>query len=441
MKSWAWTIWTLITLSVLGFYAWKIWLDEDKSQLLIGAATHGHFQIELACGACHTDAFGGADVIQEACVSCHGAELDMANDSHPQKKFTDPRNADLLGIVDARYCVSCHTEHQRENTHAMGVTLPDDYCFHCHQETVQERPSHHDLAFDSCASAGCHNYHDNRALYERFLIDNAGGNWLLEHGALAKVSATDVMAQTMMAKLSSLPKPLKDLSEHYVGSAHSQNNIHLQAGIPCTTCHGAEDADAPGWMTQPGYTSCQQCHDLEVEGYLQGRHGMRLAQNLPAMSPKSSTLKFKTESADLEQGCSSCHSGHEFDTAKAAVQACLGCHDDEHSQAFIASPHGMLNQQVQSGALDEAQNVTCATCHMPRVEHPFEGAKLIRVDHNQNHNLRPNEKMIRPVCMSCHSLEFSIDALADPALIRRNFTGKPSAHIPSIDWALQRDEK
>jgi len=40
--------------------------------------------------------------------------------------------------------------------------------------------------------------------------------------------------------------------------------------------------------------------------------------------------------------------------------------------------------------------------------------------------------------MQCHSLEFSIDALADPELIRRNFNGQPTKHIPSIDWALQR---
>jgi hypothetical protein len=49
--------------------------------------------------------------------------------------------------------------------------------------------------------------------------------------------------------------------------------------------------------------------------------------------------------------------------------------------------------------------------------------------------------MIRPVCLQCHSLDFSIDALADKALIENNFSGKPSVHIPSIDWALKRVEK
>jgi hypothetical protein len=63
------------------------------------------------------------------------------------------------------------------------------------------------------------------------------------------------------------------------------------------------------------------------------------------------------------------------------------------------------------------------------------------VNHNQNDTLRPNEKMIRPVCMACHNLEFSIDALADKALIENNFSGQPSEHIPSIDWSLKRVKK
>ena len=62
------------------------------------------------------------------------------------------------------------------------------------------------------------------------------------------------------------------------------------------------------------------------------------------------------------------------------------------------------------------------------------------VQHNQNANLRPNEKMIRQVCLTCHSLALSIDALADSELIRRNFCGRPSRHVRSIDMALSRTQ-
>ena len=57
------------------------------------------------------------------------------------------------------------------------------------------------------------------------------------------------------------------------------------------------------------------------------------------------------------------------------------------------------------------------------------------VQHNQNANLVPNEKMIRPVCMQCHGLGFSIDSLADKQLIENNFQGKPGIHIQSLDMA------
>ena len=51
--------------------------------------------------------------------------------------------------------------------------------------------------------------------------------------------------------------------------------------------------------------------------------------------------------------------------------------------------------------------------------------------HNQNDNLRPNEKMIRSVCLDCHGLQFSLDALTDTRLIEANFTGKPKIRVES----------
>ena len=138
-----------------------------------GSLIDGHHQIALACDRCHTP-FGG--VSQEACLDCHEAELETARDSHPEDKFADPRNAALLVRLDARRCVACHTEHRPEITGVMGVTLPGDFCHHCHADIARERPTHQGLSFETCASSGCHNYHDNRALYEDFLV---------RHGAAA----------------------------------------------------------------------------------------------------------------------------------------------------------------------------------------------------------------------------------------------------------------
>jgi hypothetical protein len=66
------------------------------------------------------------------------------------------------------------------------------------------------------------------------------------------------------------------------------------------------------------------------------------------------------------------------------------------------------------------------------------GEKAVFITHNQNDNLRPNEKMVRSVCGHCHGLQFTLDALADRALVTNNFKGKPSVHIESIEWALKR---
>ncbi len=455
MKKITWSLWIFLTLAIGSYFAYTLLIKEDKSQLLIGETSHGHYQIELACSSCHTEAFGGEEVIQNACVNCHAEELEQAHDSHPKKKFTDPREAYRLEIIDARYCISCHTEHQEEQTHAMGVTLPDDYCYHCHKEISDERESHKDLAFDSCASAGCHNFHDNRALYESFLVQHANKPWLDD---IARISAPSnaalSKAQNPVIKNESIDQQYSvshpEITQHWSATSHAQ------AGVSCSGCHTTENNSE--WIERPALQQCQQCHQQEAEGFLASKHGMRLSPKLetqlPAVRPMDSPMDFKHSSLNAQHGCNSCHAAHEFNTQFAATEACLTCHNDEHSLAFKNSPHGKLWQSASLGDIDPENAVSCATCHLPRVADQNTGIKIVnknnkegnsereinvRVEHNQNFYLRPNEKMIRPVCMQCHSLEFSIDALADETLIKNNFSGKLSKHIPSIDWALKRE--
>ena len=86
--------------------------------------------------------------------------------------------------------------------------------------------------------------------------------------------------------------------------------------------------------------------------------------------------------------------------------------------------------------------MSCATCHLPRVEFTTpEDETRVLVQHNQNDNLRPNEKMVRSVCMNCHGLQFSLDALADGKLIGRNFKGMPAKQIESIRMALEAEKR
>jgi len=437
MKAFVWTSWVLLTTVLAGYFAYTMVVAEDKTDVLIGEASHGHFQIELACGSCHTDAFGGEEVIQEACVDCHQQDLKRGHDSHPMKKFTDPRNADRLEILDARMCITCHTEHQKEQTRAMGVTIPEDYCFHCHQDVLEERESHKDLAFDSCASAGCHNYHDNRALYERFLVENASGPWLKAMAKITGGNAAEVGAQKSLSTQTENVSPVGPAPsfEHWDGFAHHDN------GVGCVACHMSDAATSDDWVAQPNPKQCASCHEVETQAYLESKHGMRLAQNLSPVTPAQSELDFAEEALDQGHHCTSCHNNNAPEPLFSSVGACLGCHQDDHSSAFMDSPHGILAQRATQSEISKEEAVTCATCHLPVVENEQHGELLRSVQHNQNDTLRPNEKMIRPVCMSCHSLAFSIDALADEQLIENNFSGLPANHVPSIDWAVERESK
>lgn len=439
-KRWLLLAWIALS-AAMSIFNTSRFKGDDRSLFLPGETSHGHHQIEMACNACHTPWMG---VKEDACIQCHGAELAAVNDSHPKSKFTDPRNADRLLAIDASNCVTCHREHVPEQTHAMGVTVPDDYCYHCHQQTLQDRPSHKDFAFNSCATAGCHNYHDNTALYENFLAKHANepatkprheAEKLVLH--LASTRKAGAAPAALHAHQADAPKDVKitDAVRHDWAST-----AHAAAAVNCSACHMVEDpaTRTKAWSNKVSHTTCATCHAEQTTGFLSGMHGMRLAQGLSPMRPAEARIPMKPEAAHHELNCMSCHSSHQFDRKTAAVESCLQCHNDSHSLAYKDSSHYALWQQELSGALPAGSGVSCATCHLPRETHGSGALQRVVVQHNQNLNLRPNEKMIRGVCMNCHGVGFSIDALADRSLIDKNFIGHSSRHVESIDLVLRR---
>jgi hypothetical protein len=435
-----WTLWgaALATTAGLSLYFGVRLTSADKLLFSPGEMTSGHYQIEVACDVCHTP-FSG--VKQDACLACHGAELEAANDSHPKKKFDDPRNADRLKTLDARWCVTCHVEHRPERTRAMGVTQPDDYCFHCHADIGRERRSHEGLIFASCASAGCHNYHDNSALYEDFLAKHADepATWPAPRTPMRDLAPL-IRAAGLVAD--GALRAIDQNAPADRAEARAVNEwaaaAHARSGVNCRDCH--EDKHGGGWIERPARAQCAVCHDAEAAGFLDGKHGMRLKQGLSAMSPALARQPMRADAHDKELGCNSCHAAHRDDTRTAAVESCLGCHDDPHSRAYRASPHARLWEEEIRGVAAPGSGVSCATCHLPREIHKSADTRSIRVQHNQNLNLRPNEKMIRGVCMNCHGVAYAIDALADPALIQSNFAAPATRHIDSVDMAAVREK-
>jgi formate-dependent nitrite reductase cytochrome c552 subunit len=224
------------------------------------------------------------------------------------------------------------------------------------------------------------------------------------------------------------------LQEDWLATAHAG------AGVNCSACHVVAAADeAPAeWTDHPGQTGCVQCHGLEQQRFEKGKHGMRLSVALPSMTPAQAQLPMQADAAHTELNCNSCHPAHRFEVRQAAVESCLGCHADEHSLAYRDSVHYRLWQQEVRGELPAGSGVSCASCHMPRIRFDVsDWLSRVMVDHNQSANLSPNSKMIRSACLHCHGLSFSLDALADRALIETNFQGRPALHVRSIEMAEQ----
>ncbi len=447
-----WLVWTTLTLALLAWLSYAMLEGDDKRVFMPGPLSGGHHQIGVACGACHTDPLGGGEVLQKACIDCHGKDRKKPFDSHPRSKFQDPRNADRLENINALTCITCHVEHRPDITAENGVTQPGDFCFHCHADVGDDRPSHQDMAFDTCNAAGCHNFHNNRALYTDFLVKHLHEPDLLDNPVLPAREFADTLADIADYPVERYPvKPLvasdadAPATLQLAAADHADwlGTAHARAGVNCSACHlTTENAtDTPVWNEHPGPGACSLCHTLEVERFEQGKHGMRLAVGLSPMTPAQARLPMKADTADQRLGCNSCHPAHRFDTYEAAVDACLGCHDDRHSLAYKQSAHFQLWEKEQSGAGKPGSGVSCASCHMPRIDYDVsDWLSRIMVDHNQNATLSPNEKMIRPACIHCHGLGFTLDALADRRLIDNNFQGLPEQHVKSMDMA-EADQK
>ncbi len=413
-KGWIWMVWIAASLIGTGMLARKMFAGDDKRMFLPGQTSAGHYQIELRCDECHTPGMG---VKQDACVRCHGEELKATHDAHPKAKFDDPTKAYLLKQIKADECITCHTEHNPDATHPMGVTVPLNYCAFCHQEVGDNRPSHKGLGFDTCATAGCHNFHDNRALYERFLQQHADEPALLTNQLVAALGEPRVMGE-------SLGMGDADASGPDELVADWADSLHATQGVNCTACHNEGNED---WTDHPAPSACAGCHKENVDGWMAGRHGMRVAAGLSPMTPAMARLPMQPHSLHRELDCSSCHGAHGYNTRHAAVDACLECHADDHSLAYRNTTHFKL--------LESGTGASCATCHMPRTEN--EEGRMI-VQHNQNDNLRPNEKMVRSVCMDCHGTDFSLQALADPNLVDTCYDGPPAGDLKTMEMIRTR---
>lgn len=447
MTAWlTWSLWGVVVIGLAGYLLWAL-SGRQETLFLPGQTTSGHYQIELDCNACHGTSEDGSlgAVRQSACLECHEEELDRVGDSHPVAKFAKPTDAVMLEpfehgftskMVQSDFCITCHAEHDPQVTRPMGLTQPEDYCKACHADIAEERPTHVGLGFSTCLTAGCHNFHDNSALFEAYLTEHRsdedykpadealvtlrdfGKRYALEQEAdghpLVALTRVDMDAPAGT-----------NVSEQHLSDWEA--TAHAKAGVNCMDCHTVENATGQAvWSDLPPIEACKSCHETETHGFLGSRHGMRINAGMDAMRPEMARLPMKAAAHGREMNCNACHGGHTFDTTFAAAEACMQCHDDAHTRNFPKSIHAELWSDEVAGVGKAGSGVSCATCHLPRMVHTEGPRQWVQVEHNQNDFLRPNEKMLRSVCASCHGVPFAIDALADEALIESNFVGVPS---------------
>jgi Zn finger protein HypA/HybF involved in hydrogenase expression len=209
------------------------------------------------------------------------------------------------------------------------------------------------------------------------------------------------------------------------------NSAHAITAVNCQDCHQSNET-RPFSHIQLN-KSCNNCHQEQFEQFNQSQHGIRLGLDLTPMTPEQARLTMR-ENVQTELTCSTCHDPHSLDTVTATIDACLNCHNDEHSTNYKASPHFKLWQKERNGELPEGSGVTCASCHLPRLKK----GKKVTVDHNQSAYMRPSNKVLRKVCMNCHGLEFSLSALIDEKLINNNFNGSPNQSLKAIELLKAR---
>lgn len=325
----------------------------------------------------------------------------------------------------------------------MGVSLPADYCAHCHQVTLENLESHKDLEFQTCATAGCHNYHDNMALSPSYLLKHFGETDVLEKPVITPTELSSRLDELIGPRGPALSIAEADYPPHLAVDAKYLHDwsisAHAKGGINCTECHQPNQSE---WIEKPTMQVCATCHDNEHEDFQQGKHGMRTAhENLSPMTPALARLPMHNTEAHKSLDCQACHESHQYDRVYASYEACVKCHNDEHTNNYKNSKHFNLFQQETLSLSPKGTGVSCATCHMPHVK---KGGRWI-VDHDQSNNLRPNEKMTRNVCTSCHGLQFSMDAMADPSVIKGNFQHPSKIRHPGIEWtvdsAIERGDK
>ncbi|MEM9003038.1 MAG: cytochrome c3 family protein [Cyanobacteria bacterium P01_F01_bin.86] len=218
---------------------------------------------------------------------------------------------------------------------------------------------------------------------------------------------------------------LDEVTQLWQTSAHALNDIN------CSSCH--EQTETKAFVANPDHESCRTCHEQSVDTFLLGKHGIRLLEGQTPLTPAMARLPMKAEAHDLQMNCGTCHDVHSANTVQASVDSCLTCHNDTHSLNYENSTHAELFMADRSLPRPSANSVSCSTCHLPRHEVQSGDDTLTLVNHNNTYTLLPRDRMVKEVCLNCHSVEYGYNSIFDDDLVEANFDKPPSLELETFD--------
>ncbi len=234
---------------------------------------------------------------------------------------------------------------------------------------------------------------------------------LLVFGAASTASATT-------------EQELSDITDLWQTSAHALNDIN------CASCH--QNSETQEFVSVPSHETCQSCHEQAVDTFLLSKHGIRLLEDESPLTPAMARLPMQHDAMQKQMNCNACHDVHSAKTVEASVDACLTCHNDNHSLNYQNSKHAELFAASKELPRPGPGAVSCATCHLPRITDEFDET-VVHVNHNNTYNLKPQDRMVGDVCMNCHGIEYSYNSIFDPELVESNFDRPPTLEMESFE--------
>ncbi len=226
---------------------------------------------------------------------------------------------------------------------------------------------------------------------------------------------------------------LQDIKDQWSSSAHAL------ADVNCSSCHLEEKTKK--FVAQPTQESCKTCHEHAVDTFLLGKHGIRILEGQSPLTPAIAHLPMQADAQDRVMNCNTCHDVHSVNTRKAAVDSCLSCHNDTHSQNYEKSKHAQLWQKEGAVPRPTAQSISCATCHLPRHDIGTKSKPQVVVNHNNTYTLLPRDRMVKEACMNCHGMEYAYNSIFDDELVASNFARPPTQELQTLEMIRALETK